>query len=127
MLSVQVSRWSQAAVSLIPPEQEVIGWIHSRYARMINVRTPGGRLLTVQGEGMLQAPLGLTLATTPPHPHLGATASAQGRQALPPMLRGRSRKICVQELSQSATGEIPYSSARQSARSCPRRLVAAPS
>ena len=63
MMTVQVSRWSQAAASLIPPQQGVIGWVHSRYARMINVRTPGGRLLTVQGEGMLQAPLGLTLTT----------------------------------------------------------------
>ena len=68
MLTVQVSRWSQAAASLIPPQQEVIGWVHSRYARIVNVRTPSGRLLTVQGEGMLQAPLGLALATTPPIP-----------------------------------------------------------
>src|SRR5919198_1550849 len=62
-LTVQVSRWSQAAASLLPPQQEVIGWVHSCYARIINVRTPGGRLLTLQGEGLLQAPLGLTLAT----------------------------------------------------------------
>jgi hypothetical protein len=63
MLTVQVSRWSQAAASLLPPQQEVIGWVHSCYARMINVRTPSGRLLTLQGEGLLQAPLGLALAT----------------------------------------------------------------
>ena len=63
MLAVQVSRWSQAAASLIPPQQEVIGWVHSCYARILNVRTSGGRLLTLQGEGMLQAPLGLALAT----------------------------------------------------------------
>jgi hypothetical protein len=63
MLTAQVSRWSQAAASLLPPQQEVIGWVHSCYARIINVRTPSGRLLTVQGEGMLQAPLGLALAT----------------------------------------------------------------
>ncbi len=63
MLTVQVSRWSQAAASLLPPQQEVIGWVHSCYARIINVRTPSGRLLTLQGEGMLQAPLGLALAT----------------------------------------------------------------
>src|SRR5262252_5629193 len=62
-LTVQVSRWSQAAANLLPPEQEVMGWVHSCYARIINVRTPGGRLLTLQGEGMLQAPLGLALAT----------------------------------------------------------------
>jgi hypothetical protein len=62
-LTVQVSRWSQAAANLLPPQQEVLGWVHSCYARIINVRTPGGRLLTLQGEGMLQAPLGLALAT----------------------------------------------------------------
>jgi len=63
MLTVQVSRWSQAAASLLPPQQEVIGWVHSCYARIINVRTPSERLLTLQGEGLLQAPLGLALAT----------------------------------------------------------------
>ena len=63
MPTVQVSRWSQAAASLLPPQQEMIGWVHSCYARIINVRTPSGRLLTFQGQGMLQAPLGLALAT----------------------------------------------------------------
>jgi hypothetical protein len=62
MLTVQVRRWSQAAASLLPPQQEVIGWVHSCYARIINIRTPSKRLLTIQGEGMLQAPLGLALA-----------------------------------------------------------------
>src|SRR5215475_14181476 len=63
MQIVQVSRWSQAAANLLPPQQEVLGWVHSCYARIINVRTPSGRLLTLQGEGLLQAPLGLALAT----------------------------------------------------------------
>jgi uncharacterized protein DUF2877 len=63
MLTVQVSRWSQAAASLLSPQQTMMGWVHSCYARIINVHTPGGRLLTLQGEGMLQAPLGLALAT----------------------------------------------------------------
>jgi hypothetical protein len=63
VLTVQVSRWSQAAASLLPPQQAVLGRVHSCYARIINVRTPSGRLLTLQGEGLLQAPLGLTLAT----------------------------------------------------------------
>ena len=63
MLSVQVSRWSQAAASLLSPQQAVMGWVHSCYARIINVHIPSGRLLTLQGEGMLQAPLGLALAT----------------------------------------------------------------
>jgi len=40
-----------------------MGWVHSSYARIINVRTPDSRLLTLQGEGLLQAPLGLALAT----------------------------------------------------------------
>jgi hypothetical protein len=63
MLTVQVRRWSQAAASLLRRQQEVIGRVHSCYARIINVRTPGGRLLTLQWEGLLQAPLGLALAT----------------------------------------------------------------
>src|SRR2546430_12225028 len=63
MLTVQVSRWSQATANLHSPPQEVIGRVHSGYARIINVHTPSGRLLTLQGEGMLQAPLGLALAT----------------------------------------------------------------
>ena len=63
MLTIQVSRQSQAAASLLLPQQEVVGWMHSCYARIINVHTPGGRLLTLQGEGMLQAPLGLALAS----------------------------------------------------------------
>jgi hypothetical protein len=62
-LTVQVRRWSQAAASLLPPQQAVLGRVHSCYARIINVHTPSGRLLTLQGEGLLQAPLGLTLAT----------------------------------------------------------------
>src|SRR5919199_629583 len=62
-LTVQVRRWSQAAASLLPPRQEVIGRVHSCYARIINVCTPSGHLLTLQGEGLLQAPLGLALVT----------------------------------------------------------------
>src|SRR5215510_14199118 len=62
MLIVQGRRWSQAAAGLLSPQQEVIGWVHSCYARIINVRTPSEHLLTIQGEGMLQAPLGLALA-----------------------------------------------------------------
>ena len=63
MLTVQVNRWSQATANLLLPQQAVIGRVHSCYARIINVHTPGERLLTLQGEGMLQAPLGLALAT----------------------------------------------------------------
>lgn len=63
MLAVRVSRWSQAAASLLSSQPAVVGWVHSCYARIINVRTPAGRLLTLQGQGRLQAPLALALAT----------------------------------------------------------------
>lgn len=63
MLAVRVSRWSQAAARLVHPQQVLVGRVHSCYARIINVQTPAGRLLTFQGEGRLQAPLALTLAT----------------------------------------------------------------
>src|SRR5215510_15860833 len=63
MPAVQVRRWSQAAARLIHPQQVLIGRVHSCYARIINVQTPAGRLLTLQGQGRLQAPLALALAT----------------------------------------------------------------
>jgi len=62
MVRARVVRWSQAAASLLPPQHGVVGWVHSCYARIINVCTPTGRLLTFQGEGSLQAPLALALA-----------------------------------------------------------------
>src|SRR5215831_5822070 len=61
--SIKVSRWSQAAACLVPPQQVLLGRVHSTYARIINVQTPSGRLLTLQGAGSLQAPLALALAT----------------------------------------------------------------
>lgn len=64
MLAVRVSRWSQAAALLVPPQEVLVGRVHSCYARIINVQTPAGRLLTLQGQGRLQAPLGLALATS---------------------------------------------------------------
>ena len=63
MLTGLVSRWSQAAARLVQPQQVLIGRVHSCYARIINVQSPTGRLLTLQGEGSLQAPLALALAT----------------------------------------------------------------
>ncbi len=39
-----------------------MGWVHSCYDRIINIRTPTGRLLTLQGEGRLKAPLALSVA-----------------------------------------------------------------
>src|SRR5215470_10284981 len=63
MLTIRVSCWSQAAAHLFYPQQVVIGWVHSCYARIINVLTPTGRLVTLQGAGRLQAPLALALDT----------------------------------------------------------------
>jgi Protein of unknown function (DUF2877) len=63
MLPIRVSCWSQAVAYLLHPQQVVVGWVHSCYARIINVLTPTGRLLTLQGEGRLQVPLALALAT----------------------------------------------------------------
>jgi len=63
MLTIRVCRWSQAAARLVQPQQVLVGRVHSGYARIINVRTPAGRLLTLQGEGRLHAPLALALAT----------------------------------------------------------------
>src|SRR5262249_1863443 len=63
MLTVRVSRWSQAAASLVHPQQVLLGRVHSCYTRIINVQTPARRLLTLQGEGRLDAPLALALAT----------------------------------------------------------------
>src|SRR2546427_6080543 len=39
MLPIRVSCWSQAAACLFPPQQVVVGWVHSCYARIINVLT----------------------------------------------------------------------------------------
>ena len=63
MLAILVSRWSQAAARLVQPQQVLIGRVHSCYARIINIQTPAGRLLTLQVKGRLQAPLALALAT----------------------------------------------------------------
>lgn len=63
LLAARVSHWSQAAARLVYPQEVLIGRVHSCYARIINVQTPAGRLLTLQGEGRLQAPLALALAT----------------------------------------------------------------
>jgi hypothetical protein len=69
-------------------QQEIVGWVHSSYARIINIRTPRGRLLTLQGPGRLQAPGALALATAvervaPPLP-VGALVVQQHRNVRPP-------------------------------------------
>jgi hypothetical protein len=58
---VQIQRWSSAAASLLQ-HQQTVGWVQSCYARIVNLRTPTGRLLTLQGQGRLQAPLALACA-----------------------------------------------------------------
>jgi len=58
---VQVRRWSRAAARILKRRQGVVGWVHSCYDSIINIRTPFGRLLTLQGEGRLNAPLALSL------------------------------------------------------------------
>jgi hypothetical protein len=50
-LTVQVRRWSQAAASLLPPQQAVLGRVHSCYARIINVHTPSETLADLTGGG----------------------------------------------------------------------------
>lgn len=59
---VQVQRCSAAAANILQRQQVVVGWVHSCYARLVNLCTPTGRLLTLQGNGPLQAPLALALA-----------------------------------------------------------------
>jgi hypothetical protein len=39
-----------------------VGWVHSCYDHIINIHTPTGRLLTLQGEGSLKSPLALSVA-----------------------------------------------------------------
>jgi hypothetical protein len=62
MPDMQICRRSCAAARVVQRQQTIVGRVHSCYARNINVRTPTGHLLTLQGEGPLQAPLSLALA-----------------------------------------------------------------
>jgi hypothetical protein len=91
-LVIQIHRCSAFAARLLQ-QQEIVGWVHSRYARLINIRTPSGRLLTLQGPGLLQAPGALALATAversiPPLP-VGALVvqQHQGVKSVPAALQ----------------------------------------
>ncbi|NQU13044.1 MAG: DUF2877 domain-containing protein [Desulfobacteraceae bacterium] len=53
---------SRAAASLLDRQRIVVGWVHSSYDRIINIRTPASRLMTLQGGGRLRAPLALSCA-----------------------------------------------------------------
>ncbi len=60
--TLRIARCSSAALPLLQGHDGIIGHIHSCYARVVNVRTPTGRLLTLQGKGPLQSPLALAIA-----------------------------------------------------------------
>ncbi len=62
MLDVQICRRTRAAARVLQHEQPVVGRVHSCYDRTVNIRTPSGRILTLQAEGLLKAPLALSLA-----------------------------------------------------------------
>lgn len=59
---IHVHRLSCAAADILQRQQGIVGWVHSCYARILNLRTPTGHLMTLQGEGLLQSPMALALA-----------------------------------------------------------------
>lgn len=59
---VHIRRCSLAAATLLHQHMPCVGRIHSCYARILNIQTPSGRLLTLQGPGPLQAPCAASLA-----------------------------------------------------------------
>ncbi len=58
---VPVGGLSRAAASILQRQRAVVGWVHSCYGRVINIRTPTGRLLTLQGRGRLKGPLAISI------------------------------------------------------------------
>jgi len=70
-VEVQIVRYSFFAAALLRRCPRLVGRIHSRYARILNIQTPDGQLLTLQGPGALQAPCAASLAeeieTCAPH------------------------------------------------------------
>ncbi len=72
----QVIRWSSAAAGILQSQYTVLGRVHSCFDRVVNIRTPTGRLMTLQWGERLQAPLALQLAGQPetfiPHLPVGA-------------------------------------------------------
>jgi hypothetical protein len=62
MPDVQICRRTRAAARILQHEQPVVGRVHSCYDHTVNIRTPSGRILTLQAEGLLRAPLAISLA-----------------------------------------------------------------
>ena len=60
--TARIERMSQRAAALLQRHPALLGRIHSRYARILNIETPDGELLTLQGPGLLQAPCAASLA-----------------------------------------------------------------
>ena len=59
--TARIERMSQRAAALLQRQPALLGRIHSRYARILNIETPDGELLTLQGPGLLQAPCAASL------------------------------------------------------------------
>ena len=62
MVEGRIERYSLSAAVLLQCHASMVGRIHSRYARILNIQTPDGQLLTLQGPGPLQAPCAASLA-----------------------------------------------------------------
>jgi hypothetical protein len=62
MIEVHIERYSLAAAALLQRHTPRVGRIHSCYARILNIQTADGELLTLQGPGWLQAPCAASLA-----------------------------------------------------------------
>ena len=58
---IEICRWTRAAKKTLDHHRQTVGWVHSCYDCTINIRTPCGRLLTLQDSGPLKAPLALSL------------------------------------------------------------------
>ncbi len=59
---VHIERYSVTAGALLHRHNPPVGQVHSCYARILNIQTPDGQLLTLQGPGPLQAPCAASLA-----------------------------------------------------------------
>lgn len=57
-----IERCSLAAATLLHRHTPWVGRVHSCYARILNIQAPSGQLLTLQGQGALQAPCAASLA-----------------------------------------------------------------
>ncbi len=58
---VYIDRYSLSAAPSLQRDTPLVGHVHSCYARILNIQTPGGQLLTLQGPGLLQAPCAASL------------------------------------------------------------------